>query len=109
AVLYGAGAIRPGCTPYLVKFRARDDEAHFGVLEHAYSRMAAAAGIDVPETRLLGRSRRSIGYFAIRRFDRVGASKVHLHTLSGLLHAPHTYPSLTYRDLLLATRKLTRN
>jgi serine/threonine-protein kinase HipA len=71
--------------------------------------MARAAGIDVPETRMLGRTRRSPGFFASRRFDRRDGHRVHLHTLSGLLHAPHTYPSLTYRDLLLATRRLTRN
>jgi serine/threonine-protein kinase HipA len=107
-VLYGAGALRPGFTPYLVKFPAPDDEPHAARLELAYSRMARAAGIDVPETRLLGGGRRG-GFFATRRFDRDGSRRFHLHTLCGLLHAPHTLPSLSYRDLLLATRQLTRN
>lgn len=38
-----------------------------------------------------------------------GAKKLHLHTLAGLLHAPHRYASLGYRDLLLVTRRLTRD
>jgi serine/threonine-protein kinase HipA len=108
-LLYGAREIRPGFTPYLVKFRAKEDDAHAGLLEHAYSKMARAAGIDIPETRMLGRTARHPGYFASRRFDRVETKKLHLHTLCGLLHAPHTYPSIGYRQLLLITRSLTRN
>ena len=108
-LLYGAAEIRPGFVPYLVKLRGRDDDAHAGLLELVYSRMARAAGIDVPASRMLGQAGRHRGYFATRRFDRVGARRIHLHTVSGLLHAPHTYPSLAYRDLLLLTRSLTRD
>lgn len=106
---YGDRHSRPGCTAYLVKFRARDDEKHAGALEHAYMRMAAAAGIDVPPTKMLGRTKSHPGYFAIKRFDRDGKRKLHLHTFAGLLHAPHSYPSTTYQSLLGATRQLTRD
>ncbi len=109
SILYGDRRSRPGHTHYLVKFRARDDDPYAGVLEHAYALMAAAAGIDVPPTVLLGRSRSHPGYFAIRRFDREGRRKLHLHTLAGLLHTPHVYPSVTYQDLLLTARQLTRS
>lgn len=100
-----AGVTRalPGCEPWMLKFRARDDAPDTGALEHAYFLMARAAGLDVPETRLLGRSP---GVFAIRRFDRDGRRKTHLHTLAGLLEAPHTMPSVTYTELLLAARRL---
>ena len=109
SAFYGDRDSRPGCTPYLVKFRAERDDVHAGALEHAYLRMAAAAGIDTPRTLLLGRTRSHPGYFAIERFDRAGKTRVHLHTFSGLVHAPHTYPSTTYQDLLRATRDLTRD
>ena len=95
----------PGCTAWLVKFRAKGDGADSAAVEHAYFLMARAAGVDVPETRLLGRAR---GYFAVRRFDRDGTRKTHQLTLAGLLDAPHTFPSVTYDDLLLATRRLVR-
>jgi serine/threonine-protein kinase HipA len=108
-IVYGDRKSRPGCTPYLVKFPARDDDEHAGLLEHAYMKMAASAGIDVAPTTMLARSKKHSGYLAVRRFDREGSRKVHMHTLSGLLHAPHTYPSTTYRDLLLASRRLTRD
>lgn len=109
SVVYGDRHHRPGCIPYLVKFRAKDDDAYAGTLEHVFMRMAAAAGIDAAPTTMLGRTRKHPGYVAIRRFDRDGTRKLHMHTLSGLLHAPHSYPSTTYRDLLLATRRITRD
>ena len=87
---FGDRHSRKGCTPYLVKFRARDDDKYAGSLEHAYMRMAASAGIDVPATTMLGRTRKHPGYFAIQRFDRDGARKLHLHTFAGLIHAPHS-------------------
>jgi serine/threonine-protein kinase HipA len=101
----GVSRALPGCTAWLVKFRAQNDAADSGALEHAYFLMAKAAGVNVPETRLLGRAP---GTFAIRRFDRDGTRKTHQLTLAGLLDAPHTLPSVTYDDLLLATRRLVR-
>ncbi len=108
-LVHGDRRPRSGYTPYIVKFRAREDDTHAGTLEHAYMRMAAAAGIDAPETRMIGRTKRHPGYLAIRRFDRDGRTKIHMHTLAGLLHVPHLYGAITYRELLLATRRLTRD
>lgn len=107
-VLHGAREIRPGHTAWLVKFPS-GDERHAGPLEHAYALMARAAGIDVPRTQLLGRTSRRPGYFAIERFDRQGAGRIHAHTLGGLRQLPHGYRALDYVDLLSATRRLTRD
>lgn len=106
---FGAKTIQPGFTAWIVKFRARQDEPGSAALEHAYFVMAKAAGIDVPRTRLLGKTKRSPGYFAIERFDRKGPTRIHAHTLGGLLQLPHGYPALDYGDLLKVTRQLTRN
>ena len=106
---FGARAILPGFTAWIVKFRARSDEPGSAALEHAYFLMAGAAGIDVPRTRLLGKTQRNPGYFAIERFDRQGPVRIHSHTLGGLLQLPHGYPALDYGDLLKVTRQLTRN
>lgn len=102
----GVSRALPGCSAWLVKFRSLTDDVDSGVLEHAYFLMAKAAGIEVPETRLLGAAP---GYFAIRRFDRDGVRKTHQHTVAGLLEAPHPYSSVTYKDLLLLTRGLVRS
>ena len=108
-VHFGAREIQPGFTAWLVKFPAQHDDPHSASLEHAYFLMARAAGLDVPRTRLLGKTRRRPGYFAIERFDRDGTARIHTHTLGGLLQLPHGYPALDYGDLLKVTRELTRN
>lgn len=108
-VHFGAKTIEPGFTAWLVKFLAREDDPHSASLEHSYFLMAKAAGVDVPDTQLLGKTKRDPGYFAIKRFDRVGTTRRHIHTLGGLLQLPHGYAALDYRDLLKVTRRLTRD
>lgn len=105
----GARDIAPGATSWLVKFPAQADDPAIASLEHAYFLMAAAAGLEVPRTRILGRAGRRPGWFGIERFDRRGSARVHCHTLGGLLQLPHGYPALDYSDLLTVTRKLTRD
>ena len=96
-VHFGAKNIEPGFTAWLVKFRSREDDPHSAPLEHAYFLMAKAAGLDVPPTQLLGATKRSPGYFAIERFDRKGTTRVHMHTLGGLLDLPPRLPCARLR------------
>jgi serine/threonine-protein kinase HipA len=97
----------PGYLPVLVKFRNRADPEDTGAVELAYARMAAAAGIEIARTWLVGGSTSTPGYFATERFDR--NPRVHLHSACGLLHADHRVPSLDYEALLRAVRWLTRD
>jgi serine/threonine-protein kinase HipA len=108
-VRFGAREIEPGFTAWLVKFRGPQDDASSAALERSYFLMAEAAGIDVPRTQLLGRTKQNAGYFAIERFDRMGSVRRHAHTLGGLLDHPHGYPAFDYRDLLKVTRTMTRD
>ena len=76
-----------------------------GRVELAYHRMAAAAGITVPETRLL-ESPGGAAHFLTRRFDRAPAGRrIHVHTFSGLTHTPVREP-MEYGDLLELARGL---
>jgi serine/threonine-protein kinase HipA len=93
---------------YLIKFNSREDAPEMGAVEAAYSAMARAAGVDVPPTRLF-ETRDGGRYFGAERFDRVGNARLHMHTLSGLLHASHRIPSMDYEGFLRATRSLTRD
>ena len=103
------GEDAPPCyTRYLVKFRGSDDPPDAAQIERAYAMMARAAGVRVPETRLI-QGRRGEHYFASRRFDRTGGDRLHAHTASGLLYADIRLPSLDYKDLILLTRFLTRD
>ena len=100
-----------GCAHWMVKFRHQDEHRDTGAIEFAYTRMAAAAGVEMseatllPVTSTLGRER----FFAARRFDRNGDRKLHVMTASGILYADHRLPSLDYGDLLRATWAITRH
>ena len=97
----------PGYEAWIVKFKALSDPDEIGAEEYAYSLMAQAAGIDMPETRLL--AGRTGCYFAVKRFDRSAEGRAHIHTASGLLEADHRTPQNDYETLLNLTRVLTRN
>lgn len=104
-VQHGADVVPPGFAPLLVKFAAPTDPEDIGLIELAYSQMAAAAGVEMMPCRLLP-SKTGPGYFATERFDR---PRIHVHTLSGLLHTDHTVPNLDYDHLLRVTTSLTRD
>jgi serine/threonine-protein kinase HipA len=97
-----------GFEPWIAKFRSTaSDHAHIGAEEYAYSLMAKACGVDMPETALLKGDKGN--YFAVKRFDRTAAGRVHVHTACGLLHASHRYSSIDYTKLLTLTLRLTRD
>ncbi|MEM6795299.1 MAG: HipA domain-containing protein, partial [Acidobacteriota bacterium] len=80
----------------------------FGALEFAYSQVARRAGIRVPETRLF-ETAAGERFFGVRRFDREGFRRRHVHTFGNLIHADFRLPSCDYRDLLTVTQRLTRH
>lgn len=104
STLYPGGAGAPeGTSAWLIKFQL-DRDVLTTREEHAYALMAAAAGVDVPETRLLEDAEGQI-HFLSRRFDRDGSTPRHVHTYSGLTH---TLPrdGLDYGTLMDLARSL---
>ena len=53
--------------------------------------------------------KKSAGYFAVKRFDRDGNKRYHMHTACGLLHSDFRTPSLDYEDLIAFAGMLTRD
>ncbi len=104
----GSEALRSGYSHWLVKFHSSTDPSDVGAIEHAYSQMARAAGIDMTPTHLFP-AKSGAGYFGTERFDRRGNARVHVHSACGLLNADFRIPSMGYVSLLKATRALTRN
>ncbi|MCX6875218.1 MAG: type II toxin-antitoxin system HipA family toxin [Verrucomicrobia bacterium] len=89
---------------WLIKFDT-EPVLQAGRIEAAYAAMARAAGITVPETRLLETA--GACHFLTRRFDRDAAGvRLHLHSYSGLTHTP-LRDGLEYRDLMEIARTLT--
>lgn len=70
--------------------------------------MAKLAGLTVPEACLFP-SKTGKGFFAVERFDSIDNQRIHMHTISGLLHADHQTPSLDYESIMKATLYLTRD
>ena len=68
-------------------------------VEYVYSLMAKDAGIEMEEINLL--RERSYAHFMVKRFDREGAKKLHLHSLGGLDHADYNAPgTYSYEQFL---------
>lgn len=105
----GHSSLRENYTSWIVKFPSSSDQTAIGRIEYAYSLMAKAAGVIIPETRLFLGKKKTQAYFGIKRFDRVGNRRFHVHSASGLLHADHRLPTLDYENLMRCTMALCRS
>ncbi len=95
-------------TQWIVKFRERNDPEWMGRMEYEYNLAARECGIDVPECRLMD-SKLCEGYFASKRFDRVGDRRIHMLSLGGLLEVPNDMPLLDHVSFLQATMFVTNS
>lgn len=93
---------------WLIKFRNSADPQDAGPIEYAYHLMAQAAKLNVPEAKLFV-SEKNLGYFGVKRFDRISGKRLHMHTVSGLLHADFRIPSLDYMAIMQSTLWLTKD
>jgi serine/threonine-protein kinase HipA len=60
---------------WLIKFRSQIDPKDISAIEYAYHLMAIDAGLVVPEAKLFP-SRKGLGFFGVKRFDRNGDSRI---------------------------------
>ena len=106
----GDDEIPDGFDGWLVKFRSSRDVSDIGPLEAAYASMARAAGIDVPDHRLIPSATNAAGYFASKRFDRSpGGVRRHVLSVAGTLDIDWTIPQIDYGNLLRLVRRVTRS
>lgn len=99
---------RVGDEQWIIKF---DGVGEFGApdpkpqpynrIESAYAGIAKAAGVATPETALL--EERRLAHFMVRRFDRAGKSRLHMHTLGGMQHVDYNQPGLFSYEQYLRT------
>lgn len=107
-IIHGPAKLPKGYAHWMIKFPSTNDASDIGPVEYAYSLMARACGLAMPET-FLFRSKKKKRYFGIKRFDRDGDRRIHMHSLSGLINADHRTPSLDYDGLMRATLILTKD
>lgn len=96
-----------GYEAWIVKFFARTDPPDTGAVEAAYAAMARAAGLSFPPCRLFTVKEGS--FFGVRRFDREGRRRIHMHSLGNLIGADFRLPCCDYQDVLKVVRLLTGN
>jgi len=106
-IIHGQQKLQPGFNHWMIKFATLQDPGDIGVIEYAYSLMATDAGLDMSKTHLFQTRKRA--YFGTRLFDRQGDGRIHVHSLSGLIHADYRTPSLDYDTILRVTLLLTKN
>lgn len=97
-----------GGEAWMVKFRSSVDSEDIGLIEYGYHLMAVEAGLEVAEARLF-ESRKGAGYFGVKCFDRCEGRRIHMHSMSGLLHVDYRLPNLDYEAMIKATLWLTKD
>jgi len=107
-IVHGMHDLACGYESWIVKFSNAQDDADGGAIEYVYALMAKEAGITVPDVHLFPAAH-GAGYFTIKRFDRDGKKRFHMHTACGLLHSDFRTPCLDYEDLIALTSQLTRD
>ena len=106
-IIHGQAKLKLGFEHWMIKFASSQDPRDIGAIEYAYSLMAKSAGVTMAETHLFRTKRR--GYFGVKRFDRRGDQRLHMHSLSGLIHADHRVPALDYNLILRVVLVVTKN
>lgn len=104
----------PGFTYWLLKFdgvannkdKELADPHGFGLIEYAYFLMAADAGIEMTECRILPENGRH--HFMTKRFDRTeDGGKLHMQSLCGMKHFDFNQPDLySYEQALQVISQL---
>jgi serine/threonine-protein kinase HipA len=102
----GFATPKPGDEPWIIIFDgvgeldAPDAKSQpYNRIEYVYSLLAKDAGIEIEESYLL--TERKYAHFMVKRFDRAGGKKRHLHSLGGLEHADYNAPgSYSYEQFL---------
>ncbi len=107
-VVSGEEDLPEGFEHWIVKFATKQDADDAGPIEYAYSLMARSIGIDMPPTRLF-ETAEGDRFFGVKRFDRDGNRRFHVHTFGNLIQADFRIPSSDYGDLLKVASILTRN
>ncbi len=115
AIRSGFAPQRKGDVPCLLKFDGVAEAATsqrlgepqpFNRVEAAYAHMAAAAGLEMADVRILAGAG-DHAHLLVRRFDLVEGARLHQHSLGGLLHVDYNdIGASSYEECLRAILRL---
>lgn len=104
-LIFGKENLPEGYEHWLIKFPASNDPADVAQIEHAYHKMALAAGLKMSACRLFKGASGSL-FFGTKRFDRNNAGRLHLHSAAGLMHDDFRLSNMDYGHLMDAAFRL---
>jgi len=98
-LIYGNKKLPKGFESWIIKFPSFSDNPEIAKIEFAYHKMAVKAGIEMSECKLF-KGKTGQLYFGTKRFDRIGNSRLHVHTASGLMHDNFGASTMDYGHLM---------
>lgn len=79
--------------------------APFNRIEYVYNQMARDAGINCARIEML--KERTFAHLMIKRFDRRGSNRLHMHSLGGMVHSDYNVPhAYSYEQFFRVIQKL---
>ncbi len=107
-LVHGIGNLPEGYAHWIIKFPSASDSREIANIEFAYHKMAQLAGIEMSECKLFeGESGRV--YFGTKRFDRIGNTRLHMHTASGIMHDNFRMSTMDYGHLMDCAFRLEKH
>jgi len=103
-IISGRLSPKDGYAQYIIKFDGTSaDKKHedYPKIEYIYMTIAKMCGLDVSEVELM--QDRQYSHLLVKRFDRVGEHKVHMHSLCGMTHTDFNKDGLYSYESYLKT------
>lgn len=107
-IIHGEEELPGGFEHWIIKFPSSSDNPEIAKIEYAYHKMATKAGVEMSDCKLFeGKSGKL--YFGTKRFDRIGNTRLHVHTASGLMHDNFRASTMDYGHLMDCAFRLERH
>ncbi len=107
-IIHGKDELPDGFENWIIKFPSASDNPEIAKIEYAYHKMAIKAGIEMSNCKLFEGESGKL-YFGTKRFDRIGNTRLHVHTASGLMHDNFKASTMDYGHLMDCAFRLERH
>jgi serine/threonine-protein kinase HipA len=110
-IRYTRNCCSDGYIPVILKVpNSEKEQDQYQRIEYVYSQIARNAGLNIPDTYLISGEKSELAFFAIKRFDiQPDGSRVHVHTLSGVLNIDYRETNPDSSKFLRTIEDITRD
>lgn len=104
-IIHGKDKLPKDYEHWIIKFPSSTDLPDVANIEYTYYKMAINCGIKMSHSKLFTASSGKV-FFGTKRFDRIGNQRLHLHSVSGLLHDNFRLSNIDYGHIMDAAFRL---